>query len=693
MSAPLPPEIRFEDTTAADMPPVTESPTLNDDLTGDPYPPPVMQIPEVKREAFGKWLDEWLSDLISAQKAKIDQISDEELAYRALDEPAKEQPYAGACTTVIPLIAMSVEPVQARLDTGIFKVDRVFRLKAFDNAFKDDIDALEQFVEYNQKHRFKLRRICRPRILEDCKHGTTAFKTIYENIEYEANTWKRENGQWKAVKQKVVRYRGPKVLGLDLQNILFPPRYQELQDCPIVAERQWFTPELLEIAESSKKLTNIKEVKKWWEDTGRTELDKARAESANHGHSTLGANKNDIEIFEVWCDYDINGDGLPESIVATYHRDTKTFLQLRYNWYFHQRKPYTIIPYAVANASLYGVGLAEMVRSFQAGATDWWQAGVDNGYLEMIRMWARKKQTGAEADAQMVATAGKNIWLDDPDRDIKELRLGGGAANQANAFLQSVFGLAEKRTGVSDYLTGRESPIVGSRATATSTMALINEGTKRVEHTMDNWRDGLTEIMMLCFLIWLQYGTDGLEDRIFDDATAKKIRHFFDNVDFDRIYGAIGIELSATDAANNTTVKQQLQLAIISTMMGYYEKLIESAQLAIQAAQSGQESLSRFLGEVADAARKLFKDLLVQYNVPNPEEYLPDLEKYLAAASATAAAMAGGAGGAAPGDAGGGIPIGGMAPPNLAAFAGAAPGGASLPAAPAGANGNGSAPR
>lgn len=245
-------------------------------------------------------------------------------------------------------------------------------------------------------------------------------------------------------------------------------------------------------------------------------------------------------------------------------------------------------------------------------------------------MFIAKKDSGIEEVPKLYS--GRTFFVDNPDKDFKPF----SAAEVYPSTLserQNLFGLAEKRTGVSDYLTGRESPIVGSRATATSTVALIQEGTRRVEEVLENVRVGFSEIMENCIYIWIQYGLDGLDDLVFgSDEIAGQLKSFFDEVDEQNVHGALTFDLSATDAANNKSIQQQVQLAIIQTMMTYLDKLVQAGQLAISAAQT-QPQLTGLIGEVMDAARKMFRDLLTKYDVRNPEEYLPDLEKFLNAAA------------------------------------------------------------
>lgn len=607
----------------------------------NPYPKAIIEgLTEERRTAFGQWVSEWLLSLQSAHSVKQREWAIQEAQYRARPGPPKTEPFVGACSDIVPVAAMAIDPIHARLDTGIFKSDPVFRFKPLTKRTTKYVTSLETFVEFYQKHRLNLRQIASPRLLECTKHGTMVFKTVYDHEQYSVMSYDKE---WKPIKKTVTRFKGPRVFGISINDFLFPPGYQHLQDCPIVFERQKVFFHDLKVQEKSGKLVNVDKIK-GEEKVERDVLEAEREASAQHQTSDHGVSGK-ITVWEGWCDYDINGDGLPERVAFTYHYETGTFLQIRYNWYFHQRKPYTLIPYSVANDSLYGIGIGEMSMFFQDAQTKWHQMATDNAYLANIRMFIAKKESGVEDVPKLYS--GKTFFVDNPQTDFIPFK----AAEIYPSSLQerqNLFGLAEKRTGVSDYLTGRESPIVGSRATATSTVALIQEGTRRVEEVLENIRIGFAEILENCMYIWIQYGLDGIEDLVFgNDKIATDVQEFFDSVHEENVAGALSVDLSATDAANNRSIQQQVQLAIIQTMMQYLNKLVEAGQLAIQAAQSGQPQLTGLIGEVMAAARRMFTDLLTKYDIRNPEQYLPDLEKYLNAATqgpGDVTASAGGAG-------------------------------------------------
>src|SRR5512138_36451 len=437
------------------------------------YPAAKIPLTEEKEKELIIWLDNWLTALTNAQQSKIVEWTEQEKDYRAKSLGPQQTPFIGACGDVMPVIAMAVDPIHARLDTGIFKADPVIVIKPLTKAMGDYAEPLMRWIQFYQKHKVKFRAVASPRLLEMTKHGTMIFKTFYDRDTITVKTYDKN---WNVIKKPITRFAGPRTKGISINDFLFPPYYQEIQDVPICAERQRVSYGELREAEQSGKLVDCEKVENQ-ETNQRTTLENERAISANHLDPIFKQNLL-IEVFELHFRYDVDGDGVRESMVATFHQPTQTLLQLRYNWYFHQKYPYTVVPYSITNDSIYGLGICEMSKPFQDMLTKWHRMAQDNAYLANTVMFLARKDCGMEVAPKIAA--GKVHFVEDPSKDVVPFRAG-DVYNSSLEERQNLFGLVEKRTGVSDYLTGRESPIVGSRATATSTLALIQEGTRRVE--------------------------------------------------------------------------------------------------------------------------------------------------------------------------------------------------------------------
>src|SRR5882672_2186186 len=130
--------------------------------------------------------------------------------------------------------------------------------------------------------------------------------------------------------------------------------------------------------------------------------------------------------------------------------------------------------------------------------------------------------------------------------------------------------------------------------------------------------------------LWIQYGTGGLEDTIYGpNEVAQGVKQFFSMISQENVNGAFAVDLTVTDTSSNRQAQQQMQLALIQIMMQYLEKLLEAGQAALQAMAQGVPEYAEMVKDVMHAAREMFRDLAEKYDVPDPDAYLPDLEKYL----------------------------------------------------------------
>lgn len=602
-----------------------EQPKVADDANA--FPPPIIEVSEEQMNKFKLWLDGQLANLKAAHAEKQAEFARYEEAYRARPQQGRFQmPFAGACDDNIPVVAMAVDPVQALLDVEIMGQKPVFTVEPLRKSMADYKDCLEDWIQFNQLHRWKLRKLVSASFFELAKLGTCIFKTLYDREEAKFRTYTRTDKGYEVVDKTEVRFAGATVVRVPRDNFLFPPGYSDVQKCPILFERFNSTLSQLRIAESSGKVTNVDKIV----DFKRNNLSDMEDVRQNMDNIQMPAMQmDDYELWEFNADYDIDGkDGIPERLIGIYHAEKREFLQLRYNHYFNQKKQYIVIPYIFVDGTLDGMGLCEMSLPFQIAITRWHRMASDNAYLANTRLYVAKKNSGIEETPRIYA--GRTFFVDDPSKDFRPFQAG-DIYPSTMVERQNLFGMVEKRTGVSDYLTGRESPILGDRATATSTTLLLNQGMKRIKETIENIRTGLAEVIENCFFIWAQYGTEELEDIVFgQEDTAAKIKSFFNIYKDINLTGAFAVSLRATDAGENQVAQAQIQLQLIQIMMGYFEKLLAAGEAALAARAQGMEAYVMMVNDTMTAARKMFVDLLHDYNVPSPEAYVPDLAKYLA---------------------------------------------------------------
>src|SRR5688572_2390967 len=83
------------------------------------YPAALIPISEDTRTNLQNWISEWLVTLKGVHAAKVVEWAIEERNYKADSLGPLSEPFIGACGDVVPVTAMAVDPIHARLDTGI----------------------------------------------------------------------------------------------------------------------------------------------------------------------------------------------------------------------------------------------------------------------------------------------------------------------------------------------------------------------------------------------------------------------------------------------------------------------------------------------------------------------------------------------------------------------------------------------
>lgn len=596
----------------------------------DVIPPPLLTLPPEKRE----WLIEWLRQQVQLLMAKHGELErfyvDIEDAYRAPAIADQGFPFKGHATETMPVIASTIAPISARLATGINKQDPPLRVIPLKKSVEQVAPALEKWVNFRRKYLLRMPETTPSAYLELCKLGTMVPKTTFEVRETRSKEYVLQaDGSWK-VETVTKEVQQPKVEFIPSVDVIWPAGYTSARDLPIIIERQqWTVDDLLRDASGDNPHFDPEAVKAviLQATTNRTLMEDKR-EEMNRDRGTTQDER--IELYECWFWFDPEQDPSnpletrkePSHLVATLHLGTSQLLQLRYNYYFHQTHPYDPTAYVVASGSLRGLGVGEMSKPFQEAITRWYRMASDNAYLANIRMFATPK--GAMKDLRIEMFAGRNINnFANPQTDIRELKLSDtypSTLSERNTLSQ----MNQSLTGSNDYLGGNESPVVGSRATATSTLALIQEAKSRVEEVTDNIRKCESAIAMKCLSFDVQFGPGSNLDDALDEDEAALVRAFLDSISVSELDGALAIDLTATDAAGNKNVQQQNLMAAQQILDGYNGFLLQMWQTGQQMPQ-----LIPMLLDMADAKRSTLRDTLTKMSIPSPDHLLPDLREYL----------------------------------------------------------------
>jgi hypothetical protein len=169
---------------------------------------------------------------------------------------------------------------------------------------------------------------------------------------------------------------------LPIEDILVPGgAYEDLQIMRWVGLRWWLTEG--ELADKARE-------KDWdieqCQPVGVVGWTRSRREQLGHTSSTKFSEL--YEIFEVYCYFDIDGDGYEEDLCVAWDQTSQHVLKVGYNGYDH--RPIESMVYQLRAHLFFGVGVMDMLKNFEEEATEIHNHRITNMLLANSRMWAGK---------------------------------------------------------------------------------------------------------------------------------------------------------------------------------------------------------------------------------------------------------------------------------------------------------------
>jgi len=274
--------------------------------------------------------------------------------------------------------------------------------------------------------------------------------------------------------------------------------------------------------------------------------------------------------------------------------------------------PLKLFRYGPRDYGIMGLGVMEMSQPYDNALYSLYNLLVDNFKVATMQCFAGRKGSGLKADT--VIRPAKLFLLDDPVGDLVPKPM--GQAYQLNpAFTRMVWELGERRTGISDYALGRESAAAGGRATATGTLALIQEGQRRFDLTIRDFRENMDELGMFLLSMYYKH-LDRRQPYMVLGEKGQWVQQFLD-IPSEPPHLSLGIKSSMSHVALNKEVEKQDAMATFQLLQQYYQSV---TQLLMLMAQVPPE-VAATLQNIAQAAALKLKKVLETFGEMTPEVY------------------------------------------------------------------------
>ena len=564
-----------------------------------------------------KRLSLWLRDEITAfnlERGPLlqDWINWQNQYWAEPETEVKNFPFKRAANIVIPLAAIAVEATHARIMNTLFSVEPFWSIRA---KAKEWIEAAKPFESYLQSEvenseTLKVYEFCNEATIELVKLGTCIGKSGYEKHTKKSLRLVGDEEQ----DHYVTIRNGPNIGRVPLGNFIM--RFAELdpQTAPLVGEKHEF---------SWSQLKQMAQDGRMWPEA--VEAIKAHRVTKGHTSSYDEGTKLEVEVqrlsrtdpkwtdvfevHELWCSFDVDGDGINEEIVVDYHMASKTFLSIRYNWYDDLHRPYRICNYQNVEGIWPGIGICKQVEQMQEEVTTIHRQRLDNATLANMAQIVLRKGMGYGSGEPIFP--GKMWFVDDPQKDIQQFKL---SEIYPSAYIneESIVSYYEKRTGANEVILG--IPQTGTPGTATSDLTRLAEGNKRFDLVLKNVKRWLSAIGYDVVTNYQLFGNQNVHWMILGQEDGLEVERVLQMPSVLVRRGAV-IDLTVTDSITNRQVEQRTWIDIFQVVTGYYDRVVNLAQFL------GPEVMAEIAPRALKAGDEVLKRLLETFNVPDSDRF------------------------------------------------------------------------
>ena len=578
--------------------------------------------PEVENEVL-QWvigqIDTALKDRSELEKRWVKWIKQ----YEEILPEKKDFPWHGASNISLPLSAIAVETIHSREVNTLLSIHPYIQVRPKKKGVSKDACAqLERFLEQILVNVIDLYDTGAQWLLEKNKMGTGFLKVFWK---YE----KRKSGRTADRKFRFIETDDAKADVISIEDLIFPTNAKDLQSCAFVAHR--FKPHWNELkskgARGFFRKENVmflegKEDQSTVDPLTGTDITQVKETQVENMQRVEPSKLSEFTCYEVYFDYDLDGDGYTEPTVMTIHKEQRKILRWVHFPYNHGMRPFIRNAYQNRVKRIHGKGICEQSEHLQDAINTAFNQTIDNMTIANVK--CLKGRRGAKKDIGKVYP-GKIFWLDDPT-DLEEFSL--GEVHQSNFILHTMLrDYHERRTKVTDYTLGKESASMKSRATATGTLALLQESGRHFDLVINNSRKALSELAYHLVELYLQYRPDKIflvdGGKEYEEITMPAIENLREEFSF---------SCAATSLSVNKEIEKQSNLLLLQQLGGIFSQMIQLISTVMAPQVQMPDDLKQFIYGVIRSYYTMAKDLVRSFEKIDVSSYVPDLPQIVSEA-------------------------------------------------------------
>lgn len=553
----------------------------------------LLKINPAQESALKQWLSDEFEDALSARSEQEALWREMLRLYEAVPKhPVKNTPIENAPNTQIPLGAIAADSIYAQAVDLIYTISPIVTIRATNERFTQQAKAFQRFTDFVTTNESGIRIASDDVFLDDVQLGTGVYYIPWVET-------------LRKTKSSRLQERSPCVVGVPIEDFIVPGgAKRDLHKHRWVAYRTWLSPDELSVRAK---------LRGWNTDgivaTGSIGWVRNRRETL--GRTTSNKKIGVLyEIIDLYGEFDIDGDGIPEDLLITWDRSSRKLMKIRYQPYDH--RPFESMVYQPRAHLFYGIGIVEMEKPFQEETTEIHNSRVLNMLLANCRFWISK--TGTFPSGFKI-WPNRNVEVSDPANAIK-------AEAMADVYPSSqvaetiAISLAERRVGAGEIVSS-PSQLFGSRTPGITAISALQQVNKRFTPAFDSMRLGTASAIKQCMFRYQERLLMG------DLSVEEHIRKFMGERDGQAVISVLkdplfdegmAVELTASSVSINKEADRQNAILLTNLLMTYYQKALELTMLASnpatpQPVRDVAIKVAKSAGEIIDRTIRTFDQI------------------------------------------------------------------------------------
>lgn len=596
-----------------------------------------MRLTEARLEKITKFLHEQVPSAQAALEQRRDRYRHYVRRYEA-QSIEKNWPWPGASSVHAPMVAITMDAIKARILNALFAQDRIIHVEPIVDLEIPGMMDPETGEQLTWRHIAQLLEVYLN--FEVSPAGEVNYREFVEELVDEVLLlgtsfprcyWKRtvdyQTGEDGEISERV-GYDNVMMDIVPTEQIIVPRGYKDLERIPWISYTYPMRPsEILSRVQTDG--WQAKTVKRFLENADPAPISELVQEFEEKAVGLVEDTylTGEVQVAQTWARVPWDEQGREASLLIDHSVSEPIHIFNIRPWPNENGKMdfVGVARYIRRRHYMFGMGIPERLSTLDEAYSSILNQAIDNGTIANTRIWSINEHAVGPREFDVLYPNMKIPRGDDPN-DIQPLQLG-EVYPSLYENLNIVNMLIEKTAMLNEYQLGREASALNGQATATATLALIQEGGQYHESTSRDIRNVLNEANQQWVDLLAQHKPMDRVSAVLGRQAVPLLAAL--SLSQSDLRKRLAIRVSFSSTAATRELARQEEMAKFEVMRNYYSGLVELAGTRMQAPQ-----IAPLIDMIAKDGTYRIRRLLETFGESLVNSTLPDWDKAMGSADA-----------------------------------------------------------